>query len=282
MSIAITAGTARSAISRSPTLRSAVKSRRGQWLIQTVRGAGTVKDPWGFVTAQFAPNTVRQHQLRGSGLTMALRHCTRDVDILNEIFSVECYAPPPEVARRLDAIGAPSIMDLGANIGLFGLYVLGRWPDSRVVGFEPDVANAELLDRTIVANALADRWRAIRAACSNQDGIARFATGHLSESKITDVSEGDTVEVPMVDAFDACRDADLVKMDIEGAEWAILTDRRLSELRAYAIVLEWHLLESPEPDAAGFATHLLRSAGFVHTRGQAAESGGNGLLWAWR
>lgn len=282
MSTAITAGVARSAISRSPALRSAVKSRRGQWSIQTVRGARTVDDRWAFVKAQFAPGAVRQHQLRGSGLTMALRHCTRDVDILNEIFSVECYAPPVEVARRLDDLGAPAIMDLGGNIGLFGLYVRGRWPESRVVAFEPDPANADLLDRTIAANGLADRWSTIRAACSNRDGIARFAAGHLSESKITGASQGEVVEVPMVDALDACREADLLKIDIEGAEWAILADPRLSQLRAYAIVLEWHLLESPEPDAAALATRLLQSAGFVHTRGQEAESGGNGLVWAWR
>jgi FkbM family methyltransferase len=282
MSIAITTGVARSAITRSPTLRSAVKSRRGQWLIQTVRGARTVDDPWAFAKAQLESKAVRQHQLKGSGLTMTVRHCTRDVDILNEIFSVECYAPPVEVARLLDALESPAIMDLGANIGLFGLYAFGRWPDARVLGFEPDSANAELLDRTIAANGLADRWRAVRAACSNRDGIARFSAGHLSESKISEAGHSNVVEVPMVDAFDACRDADILKIDIEGAEWSILTDPRLSQLRAFAIVLEWHLLESPEPDAAAFATRLLQSAGFAHTRGHQSESGGNGTIWAWR
>lgn len=282
MSIAVTAGVARSAISRSPTLRSAVKSRRGQWLIQTVRGARTVGDPWAFATAQLKPNSVRQHQLRGSGLTTTLRHCTRDVDILNEIFSVDCYAPPAEVAQRLDALESPAIMDLGANIGLFGLYALGRWRGARVVGFEPDPANADLLDRTIAANGLAEQWRVVRAACSNQEGIARFSAGHLSESKITEGGLGSTLEVPMVDAFDACRDAHLLKIDIEGAEWPILTDPRLSQLSAFAIVLEWHLLESPEPDAAALAARLLRAAGFAHITGHESESGGNGTLWAWR
>src|ERR1700684_970185 len=215
MSTAITAGVARSAVSRWPALRSAVKSRRGQWLIQTVRGARTVADPWMFVKAQLEPKTVRRHQLRGSGMTVALRHCTRDVDILNEIFSVGCYAPPVEVARRLDALESPAIMDLGANIGLFGLYMLGRWPNSRVVGFEPDPANAELLDRTIAANGLTNRWCTVGAACSNRDGIARFAAGHLSESKIAENGHSNAVEVPMVDAFDACRDADMLKVDIE-------------------------------------------------------------------
>jgi hypothetical protein len=54
----------------------------------------------------------------------------------------------------------------------------------------------------------------------------------------------------MVDALGACRNADMVKIDIEREEWAIPSGPRQSQLRAYPVVLEWHLLESPEPDAA--------------------------------
>ena len=37
----------------------------------------------------------------------------------------------------------------------------------------------------------------------------------------------------------------LLKIDIEGAEWAILEDPRLAALDAEAIVLEWHAMGCP-------------------------------------
>jgi hypothetical protein len=50
-------------------------------------------------------------------------------------------------------------------------------------------------------------------------------------------------------------------MDIEGSEWAILTDGRLSGLAADAIVLEWHRRDCPEAVPHAAVHRLLRRAG---------------------
>jgi len=74
---------------------------------------------------------------------------------------------------------------------------------------------------------------------------------------------------------------DVMKMDIEGGEWAVLTDARLSDLGADALVLEWHARGCPEGDAHAATIRLLNAAGY--SRLQEVESGpDNGLLWAWR
>lgn len=278
----------RAAIRRSPGLRAAVASRPIQWTIQTMRGASAVRPASGFAANQLRPRQVRSYRLRESGLSVTIRHCSRDIAILNEIFGgtggLNCYAPPPEVAARLDRAASPRIMDVGANIGLFGLYMLGRWPAARVTAFEPDPDNAALLDRTIAANNLDHCWTVHRLACSNRGGTVPFAGGLLSESRIAAPGEAGTIDVPMVDLFAQDHDVDLLKIDIEGAEWAILTDPRLPELKASALVLEWHTGACPESDPHTAAVRLLRAAGFTHTLdiGDRAADSTNGVLWAWR
>ena len=217
-----------------------------------------------------------------------MRHRSRDVAILNEVFGgtggINCYAPPPVIAALLDRADPPRILDLGANIGLFGLYVLGRWPTANLTGFEPDPDNAALLERTVRANNLEGRWHVHRLACSNRTGTVAFAGGLLSEARIAEPGETNTIDVPVVDLFGEDHDVDLLKMDIEGAEWAILTDPRMSELNACSIVLEWHSRGCPERDPHAAVIRLLQAAGYANTLdvGDQLAHRGNGVMWAWR
>ena len=286
--MAATSDLVRAAIRRSPWLRGAVASRPVQWTIQTMRGASAVRPASGFVANQFCSTQVRSYRLRESGLSVAIRHRSRDVAILNEIFGGtggrNCYAPPSDVVAWLEGVASPRIMDLGANIGLFGLYMLGRWPAARLTAFEPDPNNAALLRRTIAANNLDHCWKVHGWACSNRAGTVPFAAGLLSESRMANPGEVGTIDVPTVDVFAADHDVDLLKIDIEGAEWAILTDPRLPELKASAVVLEWHAGGCPESDAHAAAVRLLGAAGYMHTLdvGDLSAHTTNGVIWAWR
>jgi hypothetical protein len=87
--------------------------------------------------------------------------------------------------------------------------------------------------------------------------------------------------VPVVDLFEADHDVELLKIDIEGAEWDILTDPRLSELKARAIVLEWHSMGCPEPDPHEAAVRVLTAAGYG-AREDGDTPGATGMLWVWR
>jgi hypothetical protein len=71
-------------------------------------------------------------------------------------------------------------------------------------------------------------------------------------------------------------------MDIEGGEWAILADPRLSQLKTSAIRLEWHTMLCPADDAHAEAVRLLRAGGFDHIVDGSREHGLNGVIWAWR
>jgi FkbM family methyltransferase len=293
----VVANRLRAAIDRITLLRSVIKSQPVQHLIQTARGARVVREPLRFVALQMgAPRTACYH-LRASGLKVFLRHGTRDVHILNEIFggtdAHQSYEPPLAIAAVLDANPSPKVLDLGANVGLFGLYVLSRWPHATIRSFEPDPANAAVLRRVIAANELEERWSMAEVAVSNKVDELTFEVGLYSESRLVAESErtspaegssaddiGKTISVRTVDIFAEDHDVDLMKMDIEGGEWAILPDPRLKDLRADVLVLEWHGRGCPEPDARTATIRLLHEAGYSGL--EEIESGvGNGLLWAW-
>jgi FkbM family methyltransferase len=242
------------------------------------------------------------YAIAGSGLKVHLRHGSRDVEIFNEIFAAgrESYEPPAEVAAVLSSLGPLSVGDLGANIGLFGVFALGRWPVASMRSFEPDPANAALLRATIAANDAARRWELVPAAVSNARATATFETGMLAESRLASVgdSPGDyataerarasavaTIEVPVVDLF-AQPPVDLLKIDIEGAEWAILGDARLASHPARAIVLEWHSRMCPALHPRHAARELFQAAGYEAIdagRDEASdEARVNGLMWGLR
>jgi FkbM family methyltransferase len=182
------------------------------------------------------------------------------------------------------------VLDLGANVGLFGAYVLERWPGSRIRGFEPDPANFAILERTIAGNGFARRWSVERAAVADREAELSFAAGLFAVSRLlpgdeewrgTAVNGAEVITVPGVDLFARESGADLMKMDIEGGEWAILSDPRFHRLRVTVLVLEWHAESCPFPDPRGAALRLLQEAGYrdFEEIGAGTESG---LLWAWR
>lgn len=218
------------------------------------------------------PVTATYH-LRESGIGVAIRHHTGDVMVLDEIFSQLEYEPPPGIDLR----GLGRAVDLGANIGLFGAWLLGHCPDVEVVAYEADPANASIHRLTIEANGLEGQWRLVGSFAGTHEGTTNFTTGLHAVSH-----EGEGIEVTVVDVMPELADADLVKIDIEGAEWPILADRRFQELQARFVVLEYHADGSPPPDPAAAAEQALTGAGYeVHHVGRKPAFGA-GLLWGVR
>lgn len=257
--------------------------RQGGWgraLVEGVRGASAVEEPGRFLlTEARAAGSRGGYRLRADGdVSIVVRHGTRDVAILADIFSRHCYEPPHAVSDRLGSQPV-KVLDLGANVGLFGSYVLARFSaDATFVALEPDPANFEILCRCIQANGLESQWRAVRACAGTSRGTVGFAPGRFSESQIT--STAGAVEVPMVDIFELVEDVSLVKIDIEGAEWPIVADPRFRSIPASAIVIEWHAHGCPWPDPEAAAVAYLEAAGYRVARCEAQPS--NGTVWGWR
>ena len=218
---------------------------------------------------------------RGRSLSATIRHRTGDLYVLNEIVRHRAYDFPAEALRRLRALGRPPrVVDAGANIGLFGIEVFDRFPNATVTAFEPDPANAAVHEHTIHINARGGRWKLIRSCAGTADGTVTFAAEGGVGSHI-DSAPG-AISVPAVDLFPYLHEADLVKMDIEGAEWPILADERLQEVGDLVLVFEFHDEGCPFPDPRDAALRLLAASGFTaHEVKASCQPSGTGLVWAW-
>jgi FkbM family methyltransferase len=221
---------------------------------------------------------VESYKLRSSDVRIVVRHRTRDVDIVDEVFvGVPCYRPPREVVELLETLPELRVLDLGANIGLFGSYMLSRHPRATITSFEPDPWNFQLLERCVLLNQAQSKWTLIEKCVGVAGGERHLAAGRYADSHVT---EGSGIVVACVDVFPYLDNSDLVKMDIEGSEWPILSDPRLAAAKCPAIVVEWHERGAPADDAYATAVSLLRGAGF-QTSGERGQDS-HGVLWGWR
>ncbi|MBA3981368.1 MAG: hypothetical protein C0462_12285 [Alcanivorax sp.] len=163
--------------------------------------------------------------------------------LANEIFDDELYAFDTDKS-------APVILDGGANIGLSILYFKRRYPQARIVAYEPEPAYVHLAHANVALHALTDVE--IRAqALGRQDGPRAFygfsAPG--MEIPVASLYPNARANRPLtVQGADVLRvvnelgDIDLIKLDIEGGECDIV--ERLAEgqalRKARHYVVEYH------------------------------------------
>jgi len=235
---------------------------------------------------RFALNEVRPgsglavYRLRNAEVSIALRHKTPDILVLDEIFSQREYELPERVRPVLSRSRRLRVVDLGANIGLFGAFISTEYPQTEIVAVEADPLNAAVHERTIAANRRAATWKLVEAFAAPSSGTVRFATGDFSLSRGS--VDGVGAYVRAVDAFSYLLEADLVKMDIEGAEWPILADPRFSEIRAPVVVLEYHEEGCPGSNPAAEAEQAVQAAGYETIPGTSKPAFGAGILWGFR
>ena len=221
--------------------------------------------------------TLGEYHARSSGLPLLIRHRSADVVTLGEVFHRPDYEPPPHVAACLDGLGpALRILDLGANVGLFGVFAAGRWPQASVTAVEPDPANLAVLRRCSERSGRGEAWRLVEGAAAAHDGSVAFEAGGESLSRI---APGAGASVRAIDVLPWLDGIDLLKMDIEGGEWAILDDPRFQAAAPAVTVLEYHPHLCPHLDPRAAVEAVFARAGRrIDTI--FARADGHGMLWA--
>jgi FkbM family methyltransferase len=244
--------------------------------VRFLRAALLTTTPIRFAVADLvtARGRVRSWKLRDGG-TVTLMH-RRDLEAFHELMVAGEYEPPRALASRLTR--PTRILDLGGNIGMFAHWAHRRWPDARITSFEPDPDNLAVFRAGLTDE---DPIDLVEAAAMTRAGHAMLGSGSGAGRRVDFSEDAVPGSMPAVDIYDFLRSADLVKMDIEGGEWPILSDPRLAELDQLIWVIEFHRAGAPSLPAHDAARRLFEAAGFRvgHER---LNFWGHGTLWAWR
>lgn len=155
-----------------------------------------------------------------------------------------------EVARVRAFAGAVNhgavVYDVGANVGIYSLVASSRVGVSgRVYAFEPLDRNLRYLRRHIMLNNLQNCTVVEKAVC-NEEGTRRFSVAAW-EPSMSRLSPDGEILVPST-TLDNCvygeerlRPPDIIKIDVEGAEFEVLegATRALTEFHP-TVFLEIH------------------------------------------
>jgi FkbM family methyltransferase len=256
---------------------------RRTWLALALASEFTAR--WRFSACEIIrfDGRARSWALRSGGVVV-LRSGTSDIDIFAEIYGSRIYDPPPQVRAALSREPVRIVADLGANVGVFAVRTLEEYRHAHVISFEPDPWNVAVARACRKRSRHRSRWTIRPIAAGALDAVVPFLSGRFAVSRAALPSELGTpgvMHLPMEDALPVLREADFIKIDIEGGEWPILQDGRFADVRARALVIEYHPEHSPGPDAYGEACRLLVRAGYLVARG-VPEAEAVGQLWAWR
>lgn len=141
---------------------------------------------------------------------------------------------------HVDGLGpAPRIIDGGGCIGMSVLYFKAVYPDAEIVCFEPDADVFQTLQRNVAVNDLRD-VQLVQAGLAGEAATRRFRPDHADGGKIDDDGDMAVETVRLSEYLD--RPADLVKLNIEGQEWAVVRETaaagRLGNARRF--IIEYH------------------------------------------
>jgi FkbM family methyltransferase len=183
---------------------------------------------------------VRVGWAAGDRMLSAVVSDTSELRVVHEVFVRDEYELPSDIEPRV-------IVDLGSNVGISVLLFKSRYPEARVVAVEPQPASFALLrENTRHLEAVTT----VHAAIAAQGGLVTLYSGARSwaASTVPGAEQGDRHDVPAL-TFDTLAeqeslvDIDVLKMDVEGAETAVLASPTVH--RCEVIIFEFHGEHSP-------------------------------------
>lgn len=199
--------------------------------------------------------------------------CDLSDEIAREVCLTGCYEPPVTrlLQRRLH-VGAVMV-DVGANWGYFSLVAaaaVGR--SGRVLSLEPDPRQFHRLAENVQLNDFrhVSATAAAAAACEGSAVLAGYSelARNKGVSRLGGPADGPSFDVRCVALDDLTTNfprVDVVKIDVEGAELAVLRgmQRGLAQERYRAVLLELHPELLRQQDASGdMCVQLLSDAGY--------------------
>lgn len=171
-----------------------------------------------------------------------------------EIFVEKSYAFQPSNTL-------PIIYDCGANVGTSCIFFKELYPQAKVKAFEADPAIGSLLTTNLHRHNLADIEIINKAVWIHDEGLEIVQEGADGASAF---SQGNKIKVPSVRLSDLLKNessVDLLKIDIEGAEVAVLKDCKDCLHHVQNIFVEYHSFVG-QPQHVDEVINTLKINGF--------------------
>ena len=185
------------------------------------------------------------------GAPLLVRPGTSDAQVVWYSFVQQRHLPP-------SGLSAPSvILDLGANIGATMAHFASLYPTARVFGAELDPGNAALCRRNVAS--FGERCRVIEAAVWNVDGRIAYdvEAGREDGASVDPAGRRFARAISLRSLLDLVGgQADYVKINVEGAESALLSAEGWEGVRAVGV-------EVHEPFTTAACAEQLRRIGFA-------------------
>lgn len=189
-------------------------------------------------------------------------------DSFSEIFLKQEYLdliPNMKISR---------IVDIGAHYGFFSLWLQSKFPESEICSLlvEPSPRACRSLEHLVKLKSLNGRFRYINQAIGSPQNkhIHFYDRPHMAGSVFASASKKeDSIEVKQLCETELLSEYpppyDLVKCDIEGAEWDFIKNYGSIIRKTKYLLLEWHSWHS---GGSGFTQieNKLKELGFKITK----------------
>ena len=181
-----------------------------------------------------------------------------------------------------------TIVDIGANIGLFSVWAATRCPGARVIAVEPSPTMAEFVRQNAARNRMS--ITVLQVACGGEEGKRVLYTPYGDEARNTLNASDPSIpvralaDVEVVTLKELLRRSrvekcDLLKVDCEGSEYDIMFKAPADVLdRVQQIALEYHPGFN-ESDTPGRLEEFLKDRGF-HVCCEPLDLPGHGYMYA--
>jgi FkbM family methyltransferase len=156
----------------------------------------------------------------------------------------------------------PYIIDCGANMGLSVLYFAKNYPGASIIAFEPDKMIYEVLAKNVASFSLSNVTLSDKAVWDSATTLTFYTDNGMAGSVENTYQNQEPVQVQTVRLADYLdKKVDLLKMDIEGAEYTVLKDCASGMKNVDHIFVEYHSFTGKEQHLEEILS-LLKNAGF--------------------
>lgn len=183
----------------------------------------------------------------------------------------------------------PLIVDIGANVGFFSLAMFAQFPKARIIAFEPMPFNFGQLSlyqkaypnfKWVIENkAIADHNDGLTLYSATIDGFSTMAGVFASDGRGQKI-EVDTLTLEQVMKDKEIVQIDLLKLDCEGSEYAILyslSDDYFDRIKRLSI--ESHPGSGIKQNHQSLVSYLKSKSFQIKDK---MNFDGTGYIWAWK